>query len=239
MGLISVTLPNDGETADAADLANPLNTIVSEINGNLDANNLAAGAVTASELASSAVTAAKIADDAVTAAKIDWASTGADAGIWWEELGRNTVSSGTTMTVSDIPARKYLKIIGTMTNTAATVFDGTFRFNNDSGANYRMSYLVGTGAAHTDTGASTSLPLESGNVQQNGISYSEIEVVNIESMAKVGQLRNANNSPSLAMSWLLGGFRWVNTSALISRVDFIASAGALGAGSELVVLGHN
>lgn len=69
MGLISITTPNDGENADAADLTNPLNTIVSEINGNLDANNLAASAVTTAKINNEAVTTAKIADNAVTPAK--------------------------------------------------------------------------------------------------------------------------------------------------------------------------
>lgn len=66
MGLISVPVPNDGETIDASDLANPLNTIVSAINGNLDSNNLAANAVTASKIATGAVTASKIPNGELT-----------------------------------------------------------------------------------------------------------------------------------------------------------------------------
>lgn len=70
MALISITTPNDGESIDASDVANPLNTIVAEINGNLDANNLAASAVTTAKIATSAVETAKIADNAVTNAKV-------------------------------------------------------------------------------------------------------------------------------------------------------------------------
>lgn len=56
MGTISITTPSDGETADASDVNNPLNTIVTAINGNLDSNNISAGGITPANLSSSAGT---------------------------------------------------------------------------------------------------------------------------------------------------------------------------------------
>lgn len=50
MGTISVTWPSDGDTIDASDVSTPGNTIVNAINGNLDSNNLANGAVTAAKI---------------------------------------------------------------------------------------------------------------------------------------------------------------------------------------------
>lgn len=50
MGTISVTLPSDGDTIDAADVNNPLNTIVNVINGSLDSNNISDGGITPAEL---------------------------------------------------------------------------------------------------------------------------------------------------------------------------------------------
>lgn len=44
MGTITVSLPSDGQTADAADVNNPINVIVAAINGNLDNDNIATGA---------------------------------------------------------------------------------------------------------------------------------------------------------------------------------------------------
>ena len=44
MGTITVSLPSDGQTADAADVNNPINIIVAAINGNLDNDNIASGA---------------------------------------------------------------------------------------------------------------------------------------------------------------------------------------------------
>jgi len=64
MTLVSVTLPSDGDAGAAATVNNPINKIIAVINGNIDATNLAADAVTTS----------KIADEAITPAKMDPAS---------------------------------------------------------------------------------------------------------------------------------------------------------------------
>lgn len=50
MGTISVSLPSDGQTIDAADYNVPINTIVSEINGGLDSDNIAASGVVPNSL---------------------------------------------------------------------------------------------------------------------------------------------------------------------------------------------
>lgn len=44
MGQISLTLPSDGTTIEAADVNNPFNTILNEFNGNIDDNNIKSGA---------------------------------------------------------------------------------------------------------------------------------------------------------------------------------------------------
>ena len=63
MGLISLTLPNDGETIEAADVNTPLNTIATAINGNLDnANIKTAAAIDGSKIASASLTATQMAD---------------------------------------------------------------------------------------------------------------------------------------------------------------------------------
>lgn len=71
MGTISVSLPSDGDTIDAADYNTPINTIVNLANGNIDnANIAAAAAIAGTKLADSAISTAKIADDAATDAKL-------------------------------------------------------------------------------------------------------------------------------------------------------------------------
>lgn len=46
MGTISVSLPSDGQTIDAADYNVPINTIVSTINGSINADNIADSSIT-------------------------------------------------------------------------------------------------------------------------------------------------------------------------------------------------
>ena len=52
MATISVSLPSDGQTIDAADYNVPINTIVAAINGGLDSNNITAGGVVPNSLQS-------------------------------------------------------------------------------------------------------------------------------------------------------------------------------------------
>lgn len=61
MGNVSVSLPADGENIDAADVNNPINAIVNEINGELDNANIAGdAAIAGSKLADSSVAAEKL-----------------------------------------------------------------------------------------------------------------------------------------------------------------------------------
>ena len=50
MGTVSVSLPSDGQTIDAADYNTPINTIVTAINGNLDSDNINEGGVVPNSL---------------------------------------------------------------------------------------------------------------------------------------------------------------------------------------------
>jgi hypothetical protein len=61
MGLISLTLPNDGETIDAADVNTPFNTVATVINGNIDNANIKTNA---------AIDGTKIADNSIPASKM-------------------------------------------------------------------------------------------------------------------------------------------------------------------------
>lgn len=62
MGTISVSLPSDGETIEAADYNTPVTTIVNAINGNLDNANIAtSAAIDGSKLANTSITSGKLA----------------------------------------------------------------------------------------------------------------------------------------------------------------------------------
>jgi len=52
LGTISLTLPSDGDTIEAADVNNPFNTIANTINGGIDSNNVTDGGLTPADLVS-------------------------------------------------------------------------------------------------------------------------------------------------------------------------------------------
>lgn len=224
-------------------------TIYNEFNGSIAAANLATDSVTTAKIANSNVTTAKIADsnvttakiadDGVTAAKIDWASTGANAGIWWEELGRTTLgSAGDTISVTSIPARKYLKVIVQALPSGS--INGFIQFNADTGANYAYRNSANGAADATATSqtsgfissTATALPFQS-----------EMLITNITAQEKIVSFfaihaggAGAANAPQRVE----GVVKWANTAAQITRVDIInASTGDFAADSEVVVLGHN
>jgi hypothetical protein len=186
------------------------------------------------------ISTAMLADDSVTAAKIDWASTGANAGIWWEELGRTTLSgAGDTISVTSIPARKYLRILIIASATGGTI-NATLRFNNDSATNYSARSSAnggadGTGVSATSMGLSVTV--------STADRYIEADIRNVLALEKLltghcieqgtAGAGNVTGRAELAN-------KWVNTAAQISRIDVInAGAGDFAIGSELIVLGHN
>jgi hypothetical protein len=230
MGLVSPTQSSAGETIEAADINTPVNQLAAVINGSIETANLADGAVTT----------AKLADDSVAAEKIDWAATGADGGIWWEEVGRTTLSvAGDTISVTPIAARKYLKIIISVLDTGGTI-NATVRFNNDSGTTYANRSSAngaadGTGASGTSMGMSATA---SANPK-----YIECEVINIAAQEKLvtGHAieRGAAGAGTVPSRAELAN-KWANTADQITRVDVInTGTGDFAIGSEVVVLGHN
>lgn len=97
MGIVSVSLPTDGTTADVADYNTPITTVVDEINGNIDNANIKTGAaIVGSKLADTSIPTAKYEDSSVTAPKV------AD-GIVVQVVSTNfnTASTGTTILPAD------------------------------------------------------------------------------------------------------------------------------------------
>lgn len=93
MGTINVTLPADGETADAADVNTPINTIVNEFNGNIDNANIKSAA---------AISGSKLADNS-----IDLESKVSNDTGWREVTDSWAYASATTITVPSDATAKY------------------------------------------------------------------------------------------------------------------------------------
>lgn len=169
---------------------------------------------------------------------IDWASTGANGGIWWEEFSRTTLSgTADSISVTPIATRKYLMILATTLNSGS--IGQTIQFNGDSAANYAARNSR-NGAAES-TATSTSTIFLAGNASSN--LYSVTYVINVAAQEKqfytsaseVGTAGAAN----LPVRQETSG-KWANTSNAITRVDIInTSTGDYLSGSEVIVLGHN
>lgn len=184
--------------------------------------------------------------DSLNGSHINWASTGADGGIWWEELGRTTLgSAGDTITVSSLPSRKYLTVIVSLIATGGTV-DSTFRLNGDSGSNYSYTLLYNNAAtpAISETLTASSVELEVGNVVSGSVVSATLEIVNIAAEVKTVSISSVSIQSAEAVGtrpqWTKGGAKWVNTSNAISSITFTnGGTGDFAIGSEVVVLGHN
>ena len=203
---------------------------------------LKAGAVdNAAVLASNVVETPKIKNANVTATKIDWASTGANAGIWWEEIGRTTLSSSSdTITVSSIPARNYLQIRTNYSSVGGTT-SAHIRFNNDNSANY-AHVLAQLGSSATTIVSDVGIVITGASVIIN--QFVTIDVFNVSNKEKLvhftrieGNTTGAGTAPTSLIS--IG--KWANTSTTINRIDIVNTLGTgdFAIGSELVVLGHN
>lgn len=180
-----------------------------------------------------------IPSNVVSAPKIDFG--GAGSGVWWEEIGRSTLGvAGDVLTVSSLPARKYLKIIVSYLGTGGTI-DVNMRFNSDSGSNYAVTLASVGGSATTSTSQNAMIITGVATTPQSLVC---MDVLNISAQEKLCQYnRSATNTAgaSTAPSTTIFTGKWANTSSQISAVSIhnLAGTGDLAIGSEIVVLGHD
>lgn len=158
---------------------------------------------------------------------------------WWQELGRTTLgSNGDTITVNNLPARKYLKILIKLLDTGGTI-QADLRYNNDSGNNYaRRSSANGA--------ADTTLHTQSAHTLTTTLSSDSFIEVTQENTAATEKLGFAiSHEQGTAGAANIGTYRrtlikWANTTDQITRVDIVnGGTGDFATGSEVVVLGHN
>ena len=156
-------------------------------------------------------------------------------GIWWEEIGRATLTTaGDTVSVAGMATRKYLRLQIHILNSG--LINGVLRFNTDSGANYTLRYSTnGTfGSAVSQTAV--------GDLSSNSALSATVDIINVASSAKVGKVVSIGNisSAGTAPSYVELWFSWVNASSQINRIDLVnTGVGDFAAGTQVVVLGHN
>jgi len=160
---------------------------------------------------------------------------------FYQELKRvRLTAAADTITVSNIPARRYLKVIFTGIATGGTL-DTTVVFNGDTDANYARHRNV-NGTWGTDTSASN-IAWESGATDSGQVQSTWMEVTNIATQEKSYRMENisqdaAGGATNIVFVYGLG--KWANTSAQISSITWTnAGSGDFAIGSEMIVLGHN
>ncbi|QEX10973.1 hypothetical protein F6X56_15220 [Rhodococcus erythropolis] len=176
----------------------------------------------------------------VSSTKINFGGGG--AGLWWEEIGRTTLTSpGDVISVAGLPARKFLAIRFMVFTTSGQQVSVVMNFNNDGATNY--AYRV------ADSGS----PSESNNLNATGLFYTgpaalnsyfaEAEIVNLPNYEKTILSRgaiNVGNSATNNIVRITNYGKWANITAQINRIDLTnLGTGDYATGSELVVLGHN
>jgi hypothetical protein len=159
--------------------------------------------------------------------------------VWWEELGRTTLGgAGDTITVNPIGARKYLRIIISVLPSGAIT--ANIRFNNDSANNY--AYISTTNGSAGVSVTSTDRIVADADAG-GGSKFVYMDVVNISATPKLASAvvssENASGAATAPNVRTIAG-KWHNTSAQITRVDCVNTAGGdFAIGSELIVLGHD
>lgn len=163
--------------------------------------------------------------------------SGTTSMVWWEELGRTTLgSAGDTITVSSIPARKYLKVLVYTINSGQLSM--SFRLNNDSGNNYATKRADNGGAGAAATSQSqvfVSTGADSASMRCT------IDIFNPSGVYKNGRFlfwsnyTNVTNAPNFAD----GAFTYASNTQ-VTRIDILNSGtGDFDTGSEVIVLGHD
>lgn len=153
------------------------------------------------------------------------------------EIRRVTLgSAGDLISLTSIPARKYLRVIINTPNSGQTRH--VIRFNNDSGSNY--SYRTSTnGGADSTSGTQSAIIISPSSSDPK---YTVMDIINVSTEEKKIMSRNWSGSTGASgvPARVEGYGKWANTSTQITRIDIINDGtGDFAIGSEAVVIAHN
>ena len=168
-------------------------------------------------------------------------SSGTTSTVWWEELGRTTLgSAGDTLACSSFAARKYLRVMWSITSTGGTINERP-TFNGDSGSNYaNMSFT--NWATYANSVSQTFFPVV-GAAANVGEHTGFMEITNISAQRKLihSQMWDDNGASAASSSNSMQSYgKWDNVSAQITTISFAnAGTGDFAIGSEVIVLGHD
>lgn len=160
-----------------------------------------------------------------------------DDGIWWEEIGRLSLTpAGDTLAITGLTAKKWLRIMVTMKATGGTIVP-SIRLNADSGANYNFRYLV-SGTGGTSNSATSWGTIDS----SSALITACIDIYNVAAEKKTMSMTSISVPANVATNVLTSQFWgvWHNTANAVSGISFLnGGTGDFAIGSEIIVLGHD
>lgn len=234
--LANVTLAAAGTTVVTANISDQ-RTQVTVGNTLVATASIIDSAITTAKIDNLAVTNAKIANSTIQSSKLDFST-----GIWWEELGRNTITSGSSTGLSvTFPARKYLRVIVRQASASGGTLSGRLRFNNDTGPNYNFKYSVDNAAYLTSASDPAGYVLSS-TVAESLFAMADIyNQANAEKVITSTAIGNATSGAANYPRSIFAIGKWANTTAQITTVALFnaSGTGVFGPNTEIVVLGHN
>lgn len=182
-----------------------------------------------------------IENDAILARHIDWASTGANGGVWTEEIGRTTLGvAGDTISIASVATRKYTRLyiaVKAITNNISVAL----QFNGDTGNNYNNRSSANGGADSTATTQASILI--GGQVAAGATIRCIVDITNVlgdEKTISFVTVESGAAGAGNATDRRIGSGKWADTSAAITRVDVInTAAGDYTITSEAVDTAHN
>ncbi len=172
-------------------------------------------------------------------ASVDYQNLGTDVGAY-QVLYDSGAQVGTSTSISSgtITAKNFLRILAFAIPSGGTLNIG-IRFNNDSSTNYAERSEVNGGvdslvASLNQINTKTAIDANPQFTYLEGYNTSADEKLFVASSVMRGSA--GANAPERKQ----GVYKWVNTSAQITRVDMVDTGGTgdIGAGSRLLVLGR-
>lgn len=161
-----------------------------------------------------------------------------EPGLWYQELARTTLTSNNaTITVSNIPAKKHLRIIVIMLPNGAV--NGRFTFNNDASSNYAQRFITDY-TTPSDLVSQAFIEAEGGNGTRR--QYMVIDLMNVLNQTKLGIETLVHDNGTNAASTVPAKFDSMikyNSNNQVTRFDINTTTNTWAAGSEVVVLGHD
>ena len=130
MGLLSLTLPADGETIDASDVNGPFNAIASLLNGQLDDTNFLS--ISGSKISANTIPYTALTTAAVTALTKDWKDLAIPTSVVYNGQGSYTATFSTDQSSIVYPGTRLRTTRTVAAPTQSTLLNGTSQFWNNT-----------------------------------------------------------------------------------------------------------